>query len=132
MTRTRRLESTVEDIRKLVFYPLPTKPTDIVKAIRVDRTHVFIDSEGRIYSTQVSENRTNYCYANRKYEATLTGLERLGVLSQAAVDQHVETVKADRLKSERQYAAKSLASHAEALGLALTDEQLAVIEEASK
>lgn len=52
-----RISSPVSEVEALQFHTLPPrKKIQMVAAVRVDRTTVFLSASGNVYSTQVKAN----------------------------------------------------------------------------
>lgn len=118
-----RIQSPVKAIEDLCFEALPSrKKVDVVAAVRVDKTTVFLDSMGRIYSTQVRDKR--FYILGCGLDDTLTGCRLLGLLSKEAVDKHAEAMKAAKLERERKWAAESLEENVKTLKIKLTGTQI--------
>lgn len=124
--------SPVRSIDDLHFHPLPAnrKPIQVDRVVRVEKTLVFVDLAGRIYSTQVAQ-RVTYTFGFG-LEDTLRGCQALGLLSKAAVDQHKKLCDARNRANGMRWAAKSIAEDAATLGLKFTPAQQRVIKAASE
>lgn len=121
-----RISSPVAEVEALRFDALPSrKKVDMAAAVRVDRTTVFLDAKGNVYSTQVKQRR--YYTVGSGLEDTLTGCRLLGLLSKEAVAKHTEAMHLMRAKRERRYAAEALAENVKTLGIKLTAAQARVL-----
>jgi len=124
-----RIQSPVEEVEKLLFYPLPSrKKIDVSAVVRVNRTHVFLSTSGKLYSTQVRDK----CYYTLTggLEDTLDGCRILGLLSKEAVAKHNAEVSLMLSKRERKWSADSIVTNMKTLGLRMTKAQLRAIETA--
>jgi hypothetical protein len=125
------IHSAVESIDALRVYPIPTKPLQNAKAVRVDRTVVMVDKSGRVYSTQVTGRFSFQKGDNREsIRNTITGAYRLGAISKAAMDEDLQLREAAALKHEQHYAANRLVECAKTIGIKLTEAQLRHINSA--
>lgn len=123
--------SPIASIDRIQIEPFPTnRLVRVARAVRVGRTIVLVDEKGTIYSSQASASCAYAFGCNM--EDTLRGVQRLGLLSKAAVDQHQGLIKERDDRRRRFYAAQAMASNAEALGLKLTNAQRGRIERALK
>lgn len=117
-----RIQSPVKDVNDLWFHKLPSsRKVPMAAAARVGNTHVFVDAQGKIYSTQVRDN-CSYVLGSG-LDDTLAGCRLLGLLSKDAVEAHTTAAKLRNVKRERFYAAANLADAAKTLGLKLTSAQ---------
>jgi hypothetical protein len=123
--------SPVDEVNKLVFHPLPAgRVLKVAKAVKVGRTHVFLDAEGRIYSTQVHNQRT-YVLGSLLHD-TIAGCIKLGVLSKDAVAKHTKACVEHQEREHRRFAAQELADAAKRLGVTLSTEQKRAVRAAQK
>lgn len=124
-----RIESQINDISKLFFYPLPTRPTKVVRAMRVMTTHVVIGEKGKIHTSQVRAG----CYWVKiaRPDQTVQALIALGMLSNAAVEQHKAAAEDERDAQRRRYAADSVLENADLAGLILTKTQRTKLEKSA-
>lgn len=121
--------SPIEDINRITIEPFPTnRQVRGARVVRIDRVVVAVDEKGQIYSTQVLSCCAYVFGANM--EATLKGVQRLGLLSAKAAKQHNDMVALMAAKDERRWAANTIANVAKTLGLKLTNAQLGAIERA--
>ena len=118
MTRPNRIHSKIEDITRLEVYPIPSKPLENARALRVDGTVVLISTTGRIYSS-AADSRI-YWAPTRRMENTVAALQKLGLVSPVAWQQHKDAEQAERDASSKRYAAKEALRIHKALGLKLT------------
>lgn len=127
----KKIDSKVASVQALTFHALPSsRPTRIAKAVRVGKCHVFLGENGAIYSTQV--NASPAFYVRGTLDATLTGCIRLGLLSKAAVAEHVAAEKARELTRSNEWAAEAFVENAKKLGIALTASQQRIARHALK
>lgn len=126
---TSLIASKVQSVSALRFQPMPTgKKVDAVKACRIGRTHVFVDTKGNIYSTQV-QNKAYYTLGTG-LDDTLKACGVLGLISKQAADQHIADVETEKAKSRKRWAAVEMLANATTLGLRLTAAQKKAIEAA--
>jgi hypothetical protein len=125
------IQSTVDDVEALRFHPMPSrKKVAMVAGVRVERTHVFVDAAGRVYSTQVRD--ACYYTLGCNLDNTLEGCRILGLLTKQAVAKHMAETAAIRTKRDRRYAAESIAEAAKTLGIKLTQAQSKAVEAAKE
>ena len=125
-----RISSPVSEVEALQFHTLPPrKKIQMVAAVRVDRTTVFLSASGNVYSTQVKAN----CYYSvaSGLEDTLTGCKLLGLLSKEAVAKHGTAMQKARDRRDRKYAATYLVENAKELGVKLTAAQMKAVAAAT-
>lgn len=121
--------SPIEDINRINIEPFPTnQQVRGARVVRIDGAVVAVDDKGQIYSTQVASACAYEFGCN--FESTLRGIQRLGLLSKAAVKQHQDMVALRQIKRDRKQAANLLEMHARTLGLKLTNAQRGAIERA--
>jgi hypothetical protein len=125
-----RIESKVEDIAKVFFYPLPTRPTNVARAMRSGRAHVVIDADGRVYTSEISQGR--YWTPLTRVADTVNAMMKMGMLSKAAVEQHIAAHEQEKQARERRYASTSVMENAERAGIKLTKAQTAKLEAAQR
>ncbi len=125
------IQSTVDDVEALRFHPMPSrKKVTMVAGVRVERTHVFVDKAGRVYSTQVRD--ACYYTLGSNLDNTLEGCRILGLLTKQAVAKHISDTAAIQTKRDRRYAAESIAEAAKTLGIKLTQAQSKAVEAAKE
>lgn len=129
-TRAKWISSQVLDIARLSFYPLPSRPTKIAKAMRVDNHYVMLGENGRIYTSQ-ARNPTHWTTTQRM-APTIKALIAFGVLSEQAVKQHNDAQEAERLADRRRWAAASVLDNLEWSGIKLTAAQTKKLHAAAK
>lgn len=123
------IHSAVDSIDALRVYPIPSKPLKDASAVRIDRTVVMVDKNGRVYSTQVTGRFSFHPGDNREtIRNTITGACRLGAISKKAMDEDLQLRQAAALKYDQQYAANRLVECAKTIGIKLTEAQLRRIE----
>jgi hypothetical protein len=125
------IQSTVDDVEALRFHLMPSrKKVAMVAGVRVERTHVFVDAAGRVYSTQVLDS----CYytLGSNLDNTLEGCRILGLLTKEAVAKHLADSAAVRAKRDRIYAAEIIAEAVKTLGIKLTRAQAEAVEAAKE
>ena len=123
--------SPIASIDRIQIEPFPTnRLVRVARAVRVGRTIVLVDDKGTIYSSQVSASCAYAFGCNM--EDTLRGVQRLGLLSKAAVDQHQGLIKERDDRRKRFYAAQNIEEQAKLLGFKLTNAQRGRIERALK
>lgn len=123
--------SPIASIDRIQIEPIPTnRLVRVARAVRVGRNIIMVDEDGVIYSTQVEAST---CYSfGYELEDTLRGIQRLRLLSKAAVDQHQRLIHERDDRIRRRHAAQAMPRNAEALGLKLTNAQRGRIERALK
>lgn len=117
MTKTNRINSKIDQISKLLFNPLPVKPTTVTKAVRTNDVIVLIDEKGRIYTSQASHRR--YWVEIERFDSTVQGLIKMGLLTDNAVAEHKAAQKVEEEARTRHYAARELLEAAETLAITL-------------
>lgn len=123
--------SVVEQIDGLTVHEVPTGGLKDAHAIRVGRTIVLVDKNGRIYSSQVQGSysyRTDDCGAGIR--ETIFGAARLGVISKRAMAEDVAYRRSQQEKVERERAAACIVDYANRLGIKLTAAQKSKIDAA--
>lgn len=118
MTRYNRIHSKIEDITRLEVYPIPSKPLENARAVRVNGTVVLVSSTGRIYSSAADGHI--FWASTGRMENTVAALQKLGLVSPAAWKQHKDAEQAERDASRKRYAAKEVLHVHKTLGLKLT------------
>lgn len=126
------VSSPIDTLRNLRIYPMPARAMADARILRVPDTSVIvaIDKKGRIYSSQVDGGPCRWCtnLTAGRLSDTISGLIRLGVVTQAAVKEHQEQLtKASNLE-RRQAAAEELCEAAGILGMKMTQAQLVTLE----
>lgn len=116
------ITSPVEDISRLWFYPFPARPTKVVKAMRVGRTHVAVGASGRIYSSQ-AEGPCRWSSVQRM-APTIEALIALGLLTAEAIVQHKAAEADERAQKNQRIAATQVLDAHESCGVKLTESQL--------
>ena len=125
------IQSTVDDVEALRFHPMPSrKKVAMVAGVRVERTHVFVDAAGRVYSTQVRD--ACYYTLGSNLDNTLEGCRILGLLTKEAVAKHLADTAAIRAKRDRRYAAETIVAVMKDLGIKLTPAQSKAVEAAKE
>lgn len=116
--------SAVESIDNMSVHAIPAKPLKNVTAIRIDRTVVLLDKNGRVYSTQVNGNFAFLPGDNRAaIRETIIGAERLGAISKKAMEEDLQLRRAAELEREMRSAARAIVIHANSLGIKFTEAQ---------
>ena len=117
------LMSSVKEITNLDFNTLPTYPVKIVKAVRVENVLIMLGKNGKIYSTHAGK----YAYTVGRWpwqENMLKALQRLGVLTQEQVDNHMTTVEKICSKRDKEYDLKELKNLSKKYGFKLSKTQI--------
>lgn len=132
MTARSFFMSPIESIDNMKVSAIPSKPLKNVTAIRIDRTVVLIDEQGRLYSTQV---QGSYSYTpsdnSESLRATITGAAKLGAISEKAMTEDLERRQAAARERSKAWAAQSIVDHANALGIKFTEAQRRRIDAAT-
>lgn len=113
-----RIISKIESIEKLAFYPLPTRPVKVARAVRYDRAFVVIGEDGRIYTNQAN-GHVYWTRANRMQD-TVRCLIKLGMLSKSALDEHFAAEEAAEQARKKRYACEAIIEYAKDAGIKLT------------
>lgn len=116
-----RIISKIESIEKLAFYPLPTRPVNVDRAVRYDRAFVVIGKDGKIYTNQVN----GYVYWTRinRVQDTVRCLIKLGMLSKSAIDEHFAAEEAENIARKKRYACEAILEYAKDAGIKLSTAQ---------
>lgn len=125
--------SKVEAVEQLFFRPIPSKPINVERVVRVGNTTTFVDTAGNVYSTGVDKN-CHYAIGRNStaLSNTLAGCIKLGLLTKEAVKKHEEYNALVHAKRLRKYSANALRINAFELGLKLTKAQEARITKATQ
>lgn len=126
MRKQNAISSKIADIAKLAFYPLPTVPTKVARAIRVEKVLVVIGENGRVYTSEIQD--WTYWTRIERLSRTVAGLIKLGMLTDEAVAQHKAAVKTEAEATDRRRASLHILESIEAAGVKLTKAQLAKLE----
>ena len=116
-----RIISKIESIEKLAFYPLPTRPVKVDRAVRYDRAFVVIDVNGRIYTNQA--NGHVYWTRVNRMQDTVRCLIKLGMLSKSAIDEHFAAEEAADQARKKRYACEAILEYSKDAGIKLTAAQ---------
>ena len=122
------LMSPVPKIDSLSLDHLPAgKVVNVAKAVRVDRTVIFITDKGRLYNA----SQNNFCYTLGSTEVStpiVKALHKLGAITAAQRDAHITAATAARKRSDQRWKADVLITSAKELGIKLTAAQLAKVK----
>jgi len=121
------LYSKIDSIHKLTFEPLRARVVKVIKACNINGTTVILGANGVIYCSGI-KNRLAYSFTPRSLENALQACIKMGLLSDKAVQQHLDEEKERWGKSKRGYAAKEIVDAAKCLGIKLTKSQQAKID----
>lgn len=114
--------SPVPAIDAIWFYPVPTKPLQVEKAVRIDRTTIVLGKNGKLYHSRHS--KCSYMLGDGDLpRATMNALAALGVITKAQAEQHMQAAKKRTEDRDKRYAADSFAEAAAKLGVTLTKQQ---------
>lgn len=113
-----RIISKIESIEKLAFYPLPTRPLNVARAVRYDRAFVVIGVDGRIYTNQA--NGHMYWTRVNRMQDTVRCLIKLGMLSKSAVDEHFAAEETADQARKKRYACEAILEYEKDAGIKLT------------
>ena len=119
------------DIR---VHPIPTRPIKVSKVVRTDRVTVFLDTNGRIYSTGIANGFafTPGFGTSASHQATYQCLVKLGVIPAEDAKLHKQRAEEIDKRNQRKWAADKIVKDAKTLGLKLTPAQRKFIEDAKQ
>lgn len=111
-------------------HPIPTKPLAVDRVVRVNRTTVFLDTKGRIYSTRIQDGFafTTAWSDRQQFQDLYQALVKLGVISKEAVEAHLAEAKRIGDAIEAKHAARAVLDNAARCGLKLDPAQRAKLE----
>lgn len=127
MPRTNRIESRIADLTNLQFHPIPVKPMRSVAAVvRTENAIVMVSVDGRVFTSQAQT--CFYWRTERQLRHTVACLIKIGMLTQAAVDQHRKQEVADALVRDQRWAARAVLDGTERLSVPLNKTQRTMLE----
>lgn len=120
------------EIGHLTFIRFPTRGARFTRTVRVNDMIFAVQHEKVV---ACSRDLTSFQFRPSAYrlpflETVLTGLQRLGLISKAAMAEYLADVEQGRADRDRRDAADHLAEAAKQLGIALTQRQVAAIARA--
>lgn len=119
--------SPVSKIEELWFYPIPTKPIQVEKAVRIDRTTIVLGKNGKLYHSR--HVKASFMIGNGELaQSTMKALVSLGVITGKQADQHMKAARDRSETRDKKYAADALAEGAKKLGVKLTNAQQNAVE----
>lgn len=123
------LWSKIDSINELIFEPFRARVVKVEKACAIDGSIVALGTNGVIYWSG-ARKRVSYSFTSRSMENALKGCIKLELLSEKAVQEHMEWDRQRKEKRDQYYAADNLEDYAKILGLKLTKSQQAKIDKA--
>lgn len=123
-----KLFSKIDDIAKLTFEPIRARVIIASKAVNSNGTTVILGANGTLYCSGI-KTRLAYQNTTRNLSAALDACIKMGLLTEKAVAQHRADEKAYFAKRARQWAADSIQSNAETLGIKFNQAQLKIINQ---
>lgn len=122
MSTAKAISTPVKAISELRFYPVPLRSTAVERASRVGDTVVMIGTNGRIYTSAVTQDGTYWLGLDRM-EPVLLCLVKIGVLSEEAIAEAQAAINAREAREERHLHVAQLVRSADKLGITLTEQQ---------
>ncbi|MES2586959.1 MAG: hypothetical protein V4536_08580 [Pseudomonadota bacterium] len=123
------LISKIECINQLEFQPLRSKVIGSYKACTIEGTTVVLGNDRVLYCSGISA-RGAYTYTSRSMRNALQACIKMQLLTQEAVNQHLESEKLRGEARDNKWYAECLEEKALALGITLTKAQLAKLAKA--
>lgn len=119
--------SPVAKIDEVWFYPIPTKPIQVEKAVRIDRTTIVLGKNGKLYHSRHS--KCSYMVGDGELvQSTVKALVALGVITSKQAAQHMKAAIERSEARGKRYAADAFAADAKKLGVKLTKAQQNAVE----
>lgn len=122
--------SPVEKIDSLIIHKIPSnKAIKVIKAVRDDRVTLMLAEDGRVYSS-AAESFAYLPGSDWRQVSTMKALRRLGVITAAQLEQHLECGRRETARRDALHAAEQIMRHAKTLGIELSTKQMQKISEA--
>lgn len=120
------LLSPVEAVADLVFHPVPKsgRPIACTKVVRVDKTFIWVGSDGKLYSNSL-HNCSAYMPGKWPWnDSLMRALVALGAITEEHMKQHLAACERAARRSQARDLLDWVPKRLAELGVDLTDEQL--------
>lgn len=119
--KTLRIQTRIESLRKIMLHPLPTRPVDVAVMVRHERVTVAVSHAGKLYTSQVDSSQPYLTGVALSH--TFKCLQKLGIVSEAAVKEHDDIVAKEQAATRRRNSARWILDEAATAGLKLSPKQ---------
>lgn len=122
--------SPIEKIDNLIIHKIPSnRSIKVVKATRDDRVTLMLGDDGRVFSS-AAEDFAYMPGTDWRQVSTMKALRRLGVITAAQLEQHLECGRRATARRDALHAAEQITRYAKTLGIELSTKQRQQIADA--